>query len=161
MKMEHILQEIQGKSTWEISVGYYITLVVGGYLSIFCVAEFIAYISLFHHLYKHNENMTTFNKDDLNINTELSKKAMNKRHKKNIISFVGQFGTFMIEILAMIILTILQIKVIQVFFKQYLGLWPQDLLFIAAYVFKALNTVTFIVASPELRRYFIEKIFKL
>ena len=105
--------------------------------------------------------MTTFNKDDLNINTELSKKAMNKRHKKNIISFVGQFGAFMIEILAMIIITILQIKVIQVFFKQYLSLWPQDLLFIAAYVFKALNIVTFIVASPELRRYFIEKIFKM
>ena len=159
--MEEILRKLNGKSTWDISVGKYFTLVAAVCIRIFCIAEFIAYIILFHHLYTHNENMTSFNKPDLNINLGLSRKSMNKRHKKNIISFVGQFGAFLLEIFLLICVILFKIKVFRDFLKQYFGLWPEDILYTFFVAFKALNTITFILASPELRRYFMEKVFDI
>ena len=102
--------------------------------------------------------MTTFNKQDLNINQEISRKAINKRHQKNIISLAGQFGAFLIEIFLLIIIIIFQSKSIENFVKQYLGLKMVDLSFIIVHASKAIITMTFISASPELRRYFKEKI---
>ena len=159
--MEKILQELNGKSTWEISVGHCFTLVAAVCIQIFCIAEFIAYILLFHHLYSHNENMTSFNKPDLNINLGLSRKSMNKRHKKNIISFVGQFVAFLLEIIFLIAFFLFQNEAFRAFLKQHFGLWPEDFMFIFNVALKALNTITFILASPELRRYFMEKVFDI
>ena len=105
--------------------------------------------------------MTSFNKPDLNINLGLSRKSMNKRHKKNIISFVGQFVAFLLEIFQLIVLILFKIKVVRDFLKQYFGLWPEDFMFIFNVALKALNTITFILASPELRRYFMEKVFDI
>ena len=102
--------------------------------------------------------MTTFNKQDLNINEEVSRKAINKRHQKNIISLAGQFGAFLMEIFVLIIAIIFQTKTIENFVKQHLGLKLVDLYLIIGYLSKAITTITFILASPELRRYFKEKI---
>ena len=101
--------------------------------------------------------MTCFNKPDLNINWGLSRKSMNKRHKKNIISFVGQFCAFLLEIIFLIVLILSKTKAFRDFLKQYFGLWPEEIMYTFNVAFKALNTITFILASPELRKYFMEK----
>ena len=128
------------------------------YIQLFGIAEFMAYIILFYHLYVHNENMTTFNKQDLNINQEMSRQSINKRHQKNIISLAGQFGAFLMEISVLIIAIIFQTKTIENFVKQHLGLKLVDLYLTIGHLSKAITTITFILASPELRRYFKEKI---
>ena len=156
MEMEKILQEINGNSEWKISVGFFFITVAVGYMQVFCFAEFIVYIFLFYQLYSHNEIMTICNKQDLDINLGLSRKAMNKRHKKNIISFVGQFLTFLIEMFLTILLILIHIEEVKTFLKQYLGLFPTDLIFIISNTKKAITTITFIIESPELRRYFME-----
>ena len=158
LEMANILIMASGKSAFEISTGIHVLTVSFFYIQTFCIAEFFAYIFLFYHLYIHNENMTTFNKQDLNINQEISRKAINKRHQKNIISLAGQFGAFLIEIFLLIIIIIFQSKSIENFVKQYLGLKMVDLSFIIVHASKAIITMTFISASPELRRYFKEKI---
>ena len=109
--MGNILLMASGKSPLEISTGIHVITVSFFYIQVFCIAEFFAYIFLFYQLYIHNENMATFNKQDLNINEEVSRKAINKRHQKNIISLAGQFGAFLIEIFLLII-TIYMIKAI-------------------------------------------------
>ena len=159
--MGNILLMASGKSPLEISTGIHVITVSFFYIQVFCIAEFFAYIFLFYQLYIHNENMATFNKQDLNINEEVSRKAINKRHQKNIISLAGQFGAFLIEIFLLIITIILQSKPIENFVKQYLGLKMSDLLFIIVHVSKAIIVMMFISASPELRRYFKEKIVNL
>ena len=156
--MGNILIMASGKSALEISTGIHVLGIVLFYIQLFGIAEFMAYIILFHHLYVHNENMTTFNKQDLNINQEMSRQSINKRHQKNIISLAGQFGAFLIEIFLLIIIIIFQSKSIENFVKQYLGLKMVDLSFIIVHASKAIITMTFISASPELRRYFKEKI---
>ena len=160
-EMGNILIMASGKSAMEISTGIHALVISLFYIQLFGIAEFMAYIILFYHLYVHNENMTTFNKQDLNINQEMSRKAINKRHQKNIISLAGQFGAFLIEIFLLIITIILQSKPIENFVKQYLSLKMSDLLFIIVHVSKAIIVMTFISASPELRRYFKEKIVNL
>ena len=156
--MGNILIMASGKSALEISTGIHALGIVLFYIQLFGIAEFMAYIILFHHLYVHNENMTTFNKQDLNINQEMSRKAINKRHQKNIISLAGQFGAFLMEIFVLIIAIIFQTKTIENFVKQHLGLKLVDLYLIIGHLSKAITTITFILASPELRRYFKEKI---
>ena len=139
----------------------YIIVISLFYIQLFGIAEFMAYIILFYHLYVHNENMTTFNKQDLNINQEISRKAINKRHQKNIISLAGQFGAFLIEMSLLIITIIFQTRTIKNFVEHHSGLKFEDLIFIVVHTSKAIITITFISASPELRRYFKEKIVNL
>ena len=105
--------------------------------------------------------MATFNKQDLNINEEVSRKAINKRHQKNIISLAGQFGAFIMEMFLLIITIIFLSKTIENFVKHHLGLKLADLFFIILQTLKAIITITFISASPELRRYFKRKIVNL
>ena len=150
-----------GKSALEISTGKNVIMVTMFYIQIFCIAEFLAYIVLFYHLYIHNENMTNFNKQDLNINQEMSRKAINKRHQKNIISLAGQFGAFLTEIFLPIIAIIFQTKTIENFVEHHTGLKIWDLIFIVAHTSKAIITITFITASPELRRCFRKNCFDL
>ena len=159
--MGNIRLMASGKSPLEISTGIHVLTVSFFYIQVFCIAEFFAYIFLFYQLYIHNENMATFNKQDLNINEEVSRKAINKRHQKNIISLAGQFGAFLIEKFLLIITIIFQSKSIENFVKQYLGLKMVDLSFIIVHASKAIITMTFISASPELRKYFKEKIVNL
>ena len=159
--MENILLMASGKSAFEIFTGYYFLIVALFYTQIFSVAEFLAYIFLFYHLYSHNENMTTFNKQNLDINQETSRKAIDKRHKKNIISLVGQFGAFMMETFLLIVIILIQSKDIENFIKHYLGLKLTDLMYVILNTSNAINTMTFTLASPELRRYFMEKVFNL
>ena len=159
--MANILIMGSGKSAFEISTGIHVLTVSFFYIQTFCIAEFFAYIFLFYHLYIHNENMTTFNKQDLNINQEMSRKAINKRHQKNIISMAGQFGAFLIEMFLLIIMIILQSNTIENVVKYHLGLKQADLFFIIVHASKAIIIMTFISASPELRRYFKEKIVNL
>ena len=159
--MGDILLMASGKSALEISTGKNVIMVTMFYIQIFCIAEFLAYIVLFYHLYIHNENMTNFNKQDLNINQEMSRKAINKRHQKNIISLAGQFGAFLIEISILIITFIFQTRTIKNFVEHHSGLKFEDLIFIVVHTSKAIVTITFILASPELRRYFKKKIVDL
>ena len=139
----------------------YIIVISLFYIQLFGIAEFMAYIILFYHLYVHNENMTTFNKQDLNINQEISRKAINKRHQKNIISLAGQFGAFLIEMSLLIITIIFQTRTIKNFVEHHSGLKFEDLIFIVVHTSKAIITITFISASPELRRYFKKKFVDL
>ena len=160
-EMGNILIMASGKSAMEISTGIHALVISLFYIQLFGIAEFMAYIILFYHLYVHNENMTTFNKQDLNINQEMSRKAINKRHQKNIISLAGQFGAFLMEIFFLIIAIIFQTETIENFVKQYLGLKLGDLYLIIFHLSKPIITITFISASPELRRFFKEKIVNL
>ena len=91
------------------------------------------------------------------MNLGLSRKVMKTRHKKNITSFVGQFLTFLIEMFLTILLILIHIEEVKTFLKQHLDLFPTDLIFIISNTKKAITTITFIIASPELRRYFMEK----
>ena len=159
--MENILLMGNGKSTFDIFTGYYFHVVTMLYTQIFSIAEFLAYIFLFYHLYSHNENMTTFNKQNLDVNQETSRKAINKRHQKNIISLVGQFGSFTMETFLLIIMILFQSEDIKNLIKHYFGLKVTDLMFVILNTTNAINTMTFILASPELRRYFMEKVFNL
>ena len=148
--MENIIQEANGNSKWNISVGHYLAVVALLYGQLFHIAEFVAYIFIFHQLYSHNEIMT-------NDILGLSEKAMNKRHKKNVISFGGQFATFLIE-MCLLIRGFVSFATPRSL-KEHLGLWPIELLFFSNFFERIINTITFILASPELRWHFIEKVF--
>ena len=91
--------------------------------------------------------MTTFNKQDLNINQEISRKAIDKRHQKNIISLAGQFGAFLMEMFVLIISIIFQTKIFEHFVNQHLGLKLVDLYLLIGHLSKAIFTITFILAS--------------
>ena len=51
----------------------------------------------------------------------MSRKAINKRHQKNIISLAGQFGAFLMEIFVLIIAIIFRTKTVENFVQQHLG----------------------------------------
>ena len=101
------------------------------YLRSFVLAELTIYILIFYHLYHHTEDLKKFQL--LGIST----KSLNQRHKKNIISFFGQFVLFVIEISITVI-------------PQLLENWA---LLPAFWISKAMLTIAFILISTELRQY--------
>ena len=53
------------------------------------LAEFACYLLFFHHMYSHNEGMVT--------KKILPALEVRKRHRKNAITFLGQFYCFLVE----------------------------------------------------------------
>ena len=97
LEMAQIIQEASGLSSWQISVNNDFIVTFGLYARLFIFGEFIAYIILFQHLYRYNENLK---KDTL---LGISNNALNQRHKKNVITFFGQFVLFVTQIIMSVI----------------------------------------------------------
>ena len=91
----------------------------------------------------------------------LSREAINKRHKKNIITFTGQFFAFLCEMIGYSLFFIKDVDNFKNLSKQYLGLPSHELVPLVALILKSLNTIIFILASPELRRFLFHRILKL
>ena len=129
-EMEQIILEATGISSWRIEFGKNIKTAFVLYIQFFILAEFFAYIFLLHHLYHYNENMK---KEQL---LGISNEILNGRHKKNVITFFGQFVLFLTQMISSVI--------------WQFGHWEvyQDVLF-----GKAIQTVVFILISPELRQF--------
>ena len=138
--MDHILQEASGASKWEISVGTNFMNTAIGYIQLIVFFEGIAYIILFKKLREHNQKAE-------NRNLGLSKETLNKRNRKNVISLVGEFVSFIIECSCTIIMEIAYNSS-----NNFVGSIP-----IIGMVFQAGLMITFFVASPELRRFYFPK----
>ena len=90
MEMDHILKQASGSSGWEILVGTKFTSTGIFYCQVIITFEVITYIVLFHHLYIHNRNME-------NRQLGLSKETMKTRRRQNVVTFFGEFASFVIE----------------------------------------------------------------
>ena len=90
MLMDHILQEASRASKWDISVGTNFMTTAIIYIQLIVFLEGIAYVILFKKLHDYNQTAE-------NRNLGLSKETLNRRNRKNIISFVGEFVSFIIE----------------------------------------------------------------
>ena len=95
---------------------------------------------MFYDVYCHNEALKNGNSLGLSIHT------LNQRKRRNVITLVGQFFAFIIEITgAMIILLVFMYNGTD----DFVGIVPALKLFGAA-----LWTVTFFLASHELREFY-------
>ena len=90
MAMDHILQEVSGASKWEISIGTNFMTTAIIYIQLIVLLEGIAYVILFKKLHEYNQKAE-------HRNLGLSKETLNKRNRKNVISFAGEFVSFIIE----------------------------------------------------------------
>ena len=142
MEMEHIIKNAAGISEWSISVSMKFTNILLFYLQILIILELGAYILLFWHLHKYNQSLKE-NGNQLG----LSHGTLNLRKRRNVITFVGQFASFVIEIFVTIILQLLI-----VFNGSHAGNWFVTALAITS---SAILTITFFVASPELKQFYL------
>ena len=97
MAMDHILMKYSGTSDWAISVGTSFTRTVILYCMLIVFVELVVYIILFKRLHTYNQGLES-------KKLGLSKDSLSKRKRKNIISFVGEFVTFIIEMIFGIVL---------------------------------------------------------
>ena len=139
MAMDHILMKYSGTSDWAISVGTSFTRTVILYCMLIVFVELVAYIILFKQLHTYNQELES-------KNLGLSKVSLSKRKRKNIISFVGEFATFIIE---MIFGIVLQMVLVFNSANHFSGFIPM----IGMLVHAAL-TIVFFLASPELKRFY-------
>ena len=137
MTMDHILQEASGASKWDLSVGTNFVTTAIIYIQLIVFLEGIAYVILFKKLRDYNQKAK-----DRNLG--LSKETLNRRNRKNVISFVGEFVSFIIESSCTIIAAIAYNST-----NYFVGFIP-----IIGMVFQAGLIITFFVASPELRRFY-------
>ena len=137
MRMDHILHEASGASKWDISVGINFMKTAIIYTQLFVFFEGIAYVILFKKLRDYNQKAE-------NRNLGLSKKTLNRRNRKNVISFVGEFVSFIIESSCTITVAVAYNST-----NYFVGSIP-----IIGMVFQAGLYITFFVASPELRRFY-------
>jgi hypothetical protein len=137
MRMDHILHEASGASKWDISVGINFMKTAIIYTQLFVLFEGIAYVILFKKLRDYNQKAE-------NRNLGLSKKTLNRRNRKNVISFVGEFVSFIIESSCTITVAVAYNST-----NYFVGSIP-----IIGMVFQAGLYITFFVASPELRRFY-------
>ena len=137
MLMDHILQEASGASKWDISVGTNFMTTAIIYIQLIVFLEGIAYVILFKKLHDYNQNAE-------HRNLGLSKETLNRRNRKNIISFVGEFVSFIIESSCSIIMAVAYNST-----NYFNGSIPM-----IGMVFQAGLIITFFVASPELRRFY-------
>ena len=141
MEMDHIIKKAEGISEWAVSVSMHFTNISIFYLQILIVLELAAYIILFWHLHKYNQNLKT---DGSTL--RISHDTLNRRKRRNIVTFVGQFASFIIEIIVTIILQLLV-----VFNGNNAG---NGLVPALAITTSAILTITFFVASPELKKFY-------
>ena len=138
MEMDHIIKKAEGISEWTISVSIKFTIVTLTFLQILIALELVAYLILFWHLYKYNQNKGK----QLGLSTE----KLNQRNRKNIVTFWGQFASFVIEFF---VTTIMQIMLVYNGSNAGNGLIPA-----VAITSLATLTIIFFVASPELKRFY-------
>ena len=142
MEMDHIIQKANGETTqWSISVSMLFTNTLLFYLQMLIVLELVAYIILFYQMHKYNENLKK-NGNQLRLSNE----QFNKRKRRNVISFAGQFASFLVEIVVTIIFQILV-----VFHGSNAG---NGLVVPIAITSSAILVITFFIASPELRKFY-------
>ena len=139
MAMDHILMKYSGTSDWAISLGTSFTRTGIIYCMLIVFFELVAYIILFKQLYTYNQELES-------KKLGLSKDILSKRKRKNIISFVGEFVSFIIEIVFGIVL---QMALVFNSANYFSGFIPM----IGMVVHSAL-TIVFFIASPELKRFY-------
>ena len=128
-------------SEWTILTSEKVTNVVLIYLQIFVVFEFIAYVIIFCHLSQYNEDMK---KEGNQLG--LSNDVIRKRKRCNIISFGGQFFSFIVEIVTTI--------VFHIFIVNHDNNTNIPALAITG---GTVLILTYFIASPELRRFYFTK----
>ena len=141
MAMDHILTKYSGTSDWTISVGTNFTTTAIIYCMIIILFELIAYIILF-------KQMHTYNQELESKKLGLSKESLYRRRRRNIISFVGEFVSFLIEI---IFCTFVQLVVVYNSANHFSGFTP-----ILGMVVQSALTIVFFMASPELKRFYFD-----
>ena len=141
MDMDLIIKMASGTSQWHIDVSINFTIVAIAYLQVLIIFELVAYLILFWHMKRYNENLQRGG-NLLNI----SEKVLDQRKRKNVITFVGQFACFIVEIMVSVILQILT-----VYHGSNAGNGLVPFVFISS---SAIMTITFIIASPEIRRFY-------
>ena len=141
MDMDHVIKKASGISQWNIDVSINFTIVCIAYLQLLFIFEFMAYLMLFWHMKRYNENLQR--KENL---LNISEKTFHLRKRKNVITFVGQFACFIAEILVSVILQILT-----VYHGSNVGNGLLPVIFISS---SAILSTTFIMASPEIRRFY-------
>ena len=141
MDMDLIIKMASGTSQWNIDVSINFTIVAIAYLQVLIIFELVAYLILFWHIKRYNENLQRGG-NLLNI----SEKTLDQRKRKNVITFVGQFACFIVEIMVSVILQILT-----VYHGSNAGNGLVPFVFISS---SAIMTITFIIASPEIRRFY-------
>ena len=136
--MEHIIKKAGGISEWTISVSIKFTNANLIFWQILIALELVAYLILFCYLKNYNQNKGK----ELGLSTE----KLYQRKKQNIVTFLGQFASFVIEIFATIIIQIMFV---------YNGINAGNGLIPAiAITSSAILTIFFFVASPELKRFY-------
>ena len=143
MDMDHVIKIASGTSQWNIDVSVNFTIVSIAYLQILIIFELIAYLILFWHMKHYNEKLEKRNgKNILNISEEM----FCQRKRKNVITFVGQFACFIVEIVVSVI-----VQILTVYHGSNAGNGLLPVLFISS---SAVLSTTFIMASPEIRRFY-------
>ena len=143
MAMDHILIKYSGASDWTISVGTSFTTTAIIYCMIIIFFELIAYTILFKQLYTYNQELES-------KKLGLSKESLSRRKRRNIISFVGEFISFLIEIMfAMFV----QLVVVYNSGNYFSGFTP-----ILGMVSQSALTIVFFMASPELKRFYFDSV---
>ena len=141
MAMDHILKKYSGTSDWAISMGTNFTLTVVIYSMLIVLFELIAYIILFKQFHVYNQELE-------NKNLGLSKESLIRRKRKNIISFVGEFVSFIIETTFVIVMPL---ALANPSANHFSGLIP-----IFGMVAQSALTIVFIMASPELKSFYFD-----
>ena len=143
MVMDHILMQYSGTSDWTISVGTSFTTTATIYCMLFIFFELIAYIILFKQSHTYNQELE-------NKKLGLSKESLSKRKRGNIISFVGEFVSFILEI---IFCTFVQLVLVYNTANHFSGFVP-----ILGMVVQSALTIVFFIASPELKRFYFDSV---
>ena len=129
----------EGLKEDQIDLGRKILTSVLAFGQAMVIVEFVCYLFLFQSLLEHNKSLFKMVQEDI----------LKKRAKKNTITFTGQVITFAIEVLYTILMQVLiNFGTIGGFFEA--GAIPCALLLPMAAV-----TVTQIMTSPELRRFYV------
>ena len=143
MDMDHVIKKASGTSQWNIDVSINFTHVSIAYLQVLIIFELVAYFILFWHMKKYNEKLEKGNgKNILNISEEIFR----QRKRKNVITFVGQFSCFIVEIVVSVI-----VQILTVYHGSNVGNGLVPILFISS---SAILSTAFIMASPEIRRFY-------
>ena len=140
MKMDDIIQEASGSSKWQIEVGHKFTITALFYLQVFIVAEMAIYVFLFYDVYHHNEELK--NGNSLGLSTDI----LNQRKQRNVITLVGQFLAFIIEIIGV---NLILLVVVYHGTNDFVGIVPRLKIFGSA-----LLMITYFLTSPELRNFY-------
>ena len=116
------------------------------YIEIFIAFEFIAYIIIFWHLHKYNKDLK---KEGQKNRLGLSNEVIAKRKRCNVISFGGQFASFIIEIVGAITFHVL--------LEFHSSNAKNGYIPVVLITCGAILTIAFFIASPELRRFYFTK----